>query len=105
GGDTLQRSWAVLKPGGRMITIAAESETTTEDRVKRAFFIVEPNHQQLTQIGDWLEAGKLEPGVDAGLPLTEASAAYRGEVRQRRGCGKLVVAVADLTGATGGTLR
>ena len=29
GGDTLQRSWGVLKPGGRMITIAADSEATT----------------------------------------------------------------------------
>ena len=51
GGKTLQRSWAVLKPGGRMITIAADSETTTDDRVKQAFFIVEPNREQLTQIG------------------------------------------------------
>src|SRR5215510_10216202 len=43
GGDTLQRSWGVLKPGGRMITIAADSETTTDNRVKQAFFIVEPH--------------------------------------------------------------
>ena len=46
GGDTLQRSWGVLKPGGRMITIAADSETTTDNRVKQAFLIVEPNHEQ-----------------------------------------------------------
>src|SRR5919106_4041208 len=76
GGETLQRSWAVLKPGGRMITIAAESETTTDDRVKQAFFIVEPNHTQLTQIGSLLEAGDLQPVVDAVLPLTRASEAY-----------------------------
>jgi NADPH:quinone reductase-like Zn-dependent oxidoreductase len=37
GGETLQRSWGVLKPGGRMITIAADSETTTDNRVKQAF--------------------------------------------------------------------
>jgi len=94
GGDTLQRSWGVLKPGGRMITIAAESETTTDDRVKQAFFIVEANREQLTQIGDLLEAGNLHPVVDAVLPLTQASAAYTGEVRQRGGRGKLVVAIA-----------
>jgi len=98
GGETLQRSWAVLKPGGRMITIAADSETTTDDRVKQAFFIVEPNHQQLTQIGSLLEAGDLQPVVDAVLPFTRASEAYTGEVRQRRGCGKLVVAVAAQEG-------
>src|SRR5499426_1408474 len=33
GGETLQRSWDVLKPGGRMITIAAENEATADDRV------------------------------------------------------------------------
>ena len=93
GGETLQRSWAVLKPGGRMITIAADSETTTDDRVKQAFFIVESNREQLTQIGDLLETGNLHPVVDAVLPLTQVSAAYAGEVRQRRGRGKLVIVV------------
>ncbi len=93
GGDTLQRSWGVLKPGGRMVTIAADSETSTDERVKQAFFIVEPNHEQLTRIGDLLEAGDLQTVVDAALPLTRASEAYTGEVKQRRGCGKLVVNV------------
>jgi NADPH:quinone reductase-like Zn-dependent oxidoreductase len=91
GGDTLQRSWGVLKPGGRMITIAAESEGNTDNRVKRAFFIVEPNHQQLIRIGELLESGDLHPVVDAVLPLTQASAAFTGEVKERRGRGKLVV--------------
>jgi NADPH:quinone reductase-like Zn-dependent oxidoreductase len=31
GGETLQRSWGVLKSGGRMITIAADSETTSDN--------------------------------------------------------------------------
>ena len=47
GGDTLRRSWGVLNPGGRMITIAEDSETSTE----------------LTQIGSLLEAGDLQPVV------------------------------------------
>jgi NADPH:quinone reductase-like Zn-dependent oxidoreductase len=97
GGDTLQRSWGVLKPGGRMITIAANSEATTDNRVKQAFFIVEPNHEHLVRIGDLLESGALHPVVDAVLPLTQASAAYTGEVRERRGRGKLVVTVAHGT--------
>ena len=83
-----------------MITIAAESETTTDDRVKQAFFIVEPNHEQLTRIGDLLEAGDLHPVVDAVLPLTQASAAYTGEVRQRRGRGKVVIAVVGDDGSS-----
>jgi NADPH:quinone reductase-like Zn-dependent oxidoreductase len=97
GGDTLQQSWGVLTPGGRMITIAAESETTTDTRVKQAFFIVEPNREQLIRHGDLLESGTLHPVVDAVLPLTQAAAAYTGEVRERRGRGKLVVTVAHGT--------
>jgi NADPH:quinone reductase-like Zn-dependent oxidoreductase len=93
GGETLQRSWGVLKPGGRMITIAAESEATADDRVKQAFFIVEPNHEQLTRIGNLLETRRLQTVVDAVLPLAHASVAYTGEVKERRGRGKLVIAV------------
>src|SRR5215475_9130651 len=101
GGETLQRSWSVLKPGGRMITIAAESEATADERVKQAFFIVEPNHEQLTRIGKLLETRRLQTVVDAVLPLAQASVAYTGEVKQRRGRGKLVIAVVSLE-ASGG---
>ncbi|HEY7322132.1 MAG TPA: NADP-dependent oxidoreductase [Candidatus Binatia bacterium] len=97
GGETLERSWSVLKPGGRMITIAANGETTDDNRVKQAFFIVEPNHDQLTRIGDLLDAGVLHPVVDAVLPLALASSAYKGEVKQRLGRGKIVVSVAPVT--------
>jgi NADPH:quinone reductase-like Zn-dependent oxidoreductase len=97
GGETLKRSWGVLKPGGRMITIAADSETTTDNRVKQAFFIVEPNHEQLIHIEDLLASSDLHPVVDAVLPLTQASAAYTGEIRERRGRGKLVVSVAQIS--------
>lgn len=50
GGETLKRSWDLLKPTGRMVTIAADSERTKEPRTKEAFFIVEPNARQLTEI-------------------------------------------------------
>ena len=84
GGETLQRSWGVLKPGGRMITIAADSEATTDDRVKQAFFIVEPNREQLSRIGHMLDVGDLRMVVDAVLPLTQATVAYTGGAVQRR---------------------
>ncbi len=93
GGATLQRSWSILKPGGRMITIAASGETTSDDRVKQAFFIVEPNREQLARIADLLDTGELHAVVDAVLQLSQAPAAYTGEVYGRLGRGKLVVAV------------
>lgn len=94
GGDTLDRSWGVLKPGGRMITIAADGEGTTDQRVKDAYFIVEPNQKQLVEIAKQLDAGYLRAFVKATIPLNEASAAYSGAVRDKRGHGKIVISVA-----------
>jgi NADPH:quinone reductase-like Zn-dependent oxidoreductase len=93
GGETLERSWAVLKPGGRMVTIAAESEGTTDQRVQEAFFIVEPNQKQLCEVAKLLDAGKLKTFVSAVVPLEEASVAYSGAVRDKRGYGKVVIAI------------
>ena len=76
GGDTLARSWGVLRLGGRMVTTAADAEHTREQRVKDAFFIVEPNREQLTRISRMIDAGKLRVFVGAAFPLQEASQAY-----------------------------
>ena len=94
GGDTLDRSWGVLKPGGRMITIAADSEGTADQRVKDAFFIVEPNQKQLVEIAKQPDAGYLRAFVKTTVPLTEASVAYSGAVKVKGGHGKIVIAVA-----------
>jgi NADPH:quinone reductase-like Zn-dependent oxidoreductase len=93
GGETLDRSWAVLKPNGRMITIAANSEGTTDQRVKDAFFIVEPNKKQLLEITKLIDAGTLNTFVSAVVPLAEASIAYSKAVPDALGYGKVVIAV------------
>jgi NADPH:quinone reductase-like Zn-dependent oxidoreductase len=93
GGDTLERSWGVLKPGGRMITIAADGEGTTDQRVKDAFFIVEPNQKQLVEIAKQLDAGQLKAFVKTIVPLNQASAAYSGAVRDKSRHGKIVITV------------
>lgn len=91
GGATLQRSWDVLKASGRMVTIAADSEGRTDERSKQAFFIVEPNQQQLMQVGNLLETKQLQTVIDAELPLENAGDAYAGKIAQRSGRGKVVV--------------
>jgi NADPH:quinone reductase-like Zn-dependent oxidoreductase len=93
GGETLDRSWNVLKPRGRMVTIAADSEGTQEQRVKDAFFIVEPNQRQLLDLAKLLDAGTLKAFVSAVVPLEEASVAYSRAVRDKRSYGKIVIAV------------
>jgi NADPH:quinone reductase-like Zn-dependent oxidoreductase len=91
GGETLRRSWSVLKPGGRLVTVAADSENTNDAREKNAFFIVEPNRKQLTEIGEMLESGQLRVFVDEEVPFSSAAAAYNRETKRSLGYGKTVI--------------
>jgi NADPH:quinone reductase-like Zn-dependent oxidoreductase len=93
GGETLRRSWEVLKSNGRMVTIAAGGEAATEDRVKDAFFIVQPNRPQLIEIGHLIDTGQLKPVVDAVVTLAQTAAAYAGRAGKSQGRGKVVVEV------------
>ncbi|HEY5895130.1 MAG TPA: NADP-dependent oxidoreductase [Chthoniobacterales bacterium] len=95
GGETLKRSWNLLKPGGRMATIAADSEGTKDERIEKAFFIVEPNQKQLTEIAALLETGELRYFVDAVVPFAQASDAYRGKIEGRKGRGKTVLSLTN----------
>jgi NADPH:quinone reductase-like Zn-dependent oxidoreductase len=76
GGETLARSWGVLKAGGRLITIAASVERTAEKRVQDAFFIVEPNRDQLARIASLIDGGDLQTIVGGVFPLEQARRAY-----------------------------
>ncbi len=93
GGHTLDRSWSVLKPRGRMVTIAAAEENTSDSRRKEAFFIVSPNQKELTAVADLLETGQLRTFVSAVVPLSRAPEAYAGRVPGHRG--KVVVSFSD----------
>jgi NADPH:quinone reductase-like Zn-dependent oxidoreductase len=93
GGRTLEASWSLLKPGGRMVTIAAQSEQQTEERVRQAFFIVEPNQKQLIDIAALLDSGRLKTVVDTTIPFSQAADAYTGKLVGKRGRGKVVIQV------------
>jgi NADPH:quinone reductase-like Zn-dependent oxidoreductase len=91
GGETLERSWGVLKPGGRLVTIAASGEQTTDERVRAAYFIVEPSRTQLSEIARLIDGGALRPVVDVVFPLAEARQAYQHKPSR----GKVVLRVVD----------
>jgi len=94
GGETLGRSWGVLKPGGRMVTIVSEAESSTDPRIQKAFFIVEPNQKQLYEIAGMLDSGRLRTIVDSVRPLSQAPEAYTG-VAPRQHRGKVVIAITN----------
>jgi NADPH:quinone reductase-like Zn-dependent oxidoreductase len=90
GGETLERSRGVLKAGGRLITIAASVERTAEKRVQDAFFIVEPNRDQLARIASLIDGGDLRTIVGGVFPLEQARRAY--EYKPIRGKVALTIA-------------
>ena len=90
GPDIVRRSWQVLKQGGRLVTIAVDSKSAADERVRSAFFIFEQDKMQLVEVGKLLEAGKLRTVVDTVLPVSAATEAYAGTFA-RQGRGKLVI--------------
>lgn len=80
GGDMLLRSLRLLKPGGCAVTVSSTNENSSDERIRRAFFIVTPNQRQLMEIAHWLDTGKLRTWVKSALPLFMANDAYSGDV-------------------------
>jgi NADPH:quinone reductase-like Zn-dependent oxidoreductase len=86
GGERLRRSPAVLRPGGRLVSVAEEAPDGGE------YFTVEPNHVQLTMVARLADAGELRPPSVEIFPLASAREAFaRSLERGRRG--KVVLAV------------
>ena len=90
GGDTLERSWSVLKPNGRLVTVATASESATDERTREAFLLVQIRDDQLRHLSELVEKGALRPLVSRSILLTEAADAYLGRIRGN-GRGKVVV--------------
>jgi NADPH:quinone reductase-like Zn-dependent oxidoreductase len=76
GGDTLERSWKVLKPGGKLITIAGSAKTSSNPRSRDAFMLVRTDRKQLIEIAGKIDAGELRVFLEAVYPLEDAREAY-----------------------------
>ncbi len=96
GGETWERSWSVLRPGGRLVSIAVPvaPEYAIRDGRRAIWFVVEPNRGQLAELGRLIDGGQLRPIVSSVLPLAEGAAAY-GAGHSGRGPGKTVLLVAS----------
>jgi NADPH:quinone reductase-like Zn-dependent oxidoreductase len=96
GGETQERSWSVLKPGG--ILVSALGEPSRQKAMQRGVHAVgyraQANGGQLAEIGRLIDQGKVRPVVMATYPLAEARRAHeqleRGHVR-----GKIVLVVTE----------
>jgi NADPH:quinone reductase-like Zn-dependent oxidoreductase len=76
GGETLARSAALVRPGGRIVSVAQEPPGHLPEGVTGVYFVVEPNGEQLAELGHLADEGRLRPRVDAVVPLDEARSAF-----------------------------
>ncbi|GAB1509688.1 NADP-dependent oxidoreductase [Actinophytocola sp. KF-1] len=84
GGDVLERSAALVRPGGALVTIAAPDVDG-----RAVFFVVEPDRVRLADLAERVRAGRLKPVVGSVVPLAEAASAFTSP-------GRTIIQVADL---------
>lgn len=96
GGDTLARSWGVLRPGGVLVTVVAQQDeaTAAQHGVRSASIFIQPDKNRLVKLAELIDAGHVRPQVSTVLPLAEARRAHElsqsGHTR-----GKIVLRVAE----------
>lgn len=97
GGQTLDRSFGVLRRGGRLVTLSAPPPAgiDTEFGVTATFFIVTANRDQLTELATLVDSGSLHIEIADTFPLARGREAFESGSRPGRRAGKTVVVVRD----------
>jgi NADPH:quinone reductase-like Zn-dependent oxidoreductase len=89
GGERLERSPAVLRPGGRLVSVAAEPPS--QPGLTSTYFVVEPDRGQLGELAKLADGGQLRPQIDEIFPLADARRAFERLAGRPRG--KIVLRV------------
>ena len=91
GGEILERSAPLVRPGGTLVTIIGLPKARPADG-RAIFFVVEPDRLQLVHLAERVRSGRLRPIIGAVRPLAEAPAAFTPD---RRIPGKTIIRVTD----------
>lgn len=78
GGEVMERSFAVLKPGGTLVTLAGQPDQAVAEAhgVRGLGMMTQANSADLAAIAALIDAGQVKPIVSTVLPLSEAAAAH-----------------------------
>lgn len=96
GGDTLTRSYGVVKKGGIIVSLLGPPNQAELDKrgIRGAALSVEPNSRELAEIGKLIDDKKVKVIVSQTFPLAEAAKAQQ-QVATGHTRGKIVLRVAD----------
>jgi NADPH:quinone reductase-like Zn-dependent oxidoreductase len=95
GGDTLERSFKVLKPGGILVSLVQPPapESAAQYGVRALFYGAHASSSDLAEIAKLIDDGKVKPVVETILPLADARRAH--ELSQSgHARGKIVLKIA-----------
>lgn len=96
GGETLEKSFNVLKKGGRLVSIKGEAPEglAAERGIEFSSFMMSPDGDMLTEIGTLLANGHLRPVIDRTYALDETADAYNYS-QSGRAKGKIVIEISS----------
>lgn len=97
GGDTRQRSFDVLKPGGILVSAVSGFPPGANPRndVRTAFFLVDVTTQRLEKLTELFDRGALKPGVGTVLTLGQARTAHEMLAGAPHKRGKIILHASD----------
>src|SRR5438132_8623899 len=96
GKETLARSYGVVKKGGIVMSLVARPDPAEIKKrgIRGAGISVHPDSEDLGEIAQLIDAGKIKPIVTQVLPLSEAIAAQQ-QAATHHTRGKVVLRIAD----------
>jgi len=96
GKDTLARSYGVVKKGGFIVTLVARIDQAELDKhgIRGAALSVDPNSDELAEIGKLIDEQKIKVIVSQTFPLSDAIKAQE-QVASGHTRGKIVLKVAE----------
>jgi NADPH:quinone reductase-like Zn-dependent oxidoreductase len=95
GGETQDRSWSVLRPGGALVSTLGEpaQDRAREHRVRAVGYMVRPDGEQLEEIAQLIDDGLVSPFVSAAYPWRDIADAEQYQ-QQAHARGKVVLEMA-----------
>jgi NADPH:quinone reductase-like Zn-dependent oxidoreductase len=97
GGDVLDRSYGVLTPRGRLVTLQGPPNARRAEQagIEAHFFIVSPDVDELIALADLADRGLLRATLAATFPLEQGRRAFESGSLPGRAPGKTVLTVRD----------
>jgi NADPH:quinone reductase-like Zn-dependent oxidoreductase len=97
GGETLERSYPLLRPGGRLVTLAVppSTELAAKYQATAIFFIVAPDRDELAELAELVDCGALQVTIAATFPLSDGRVAFARGTDKDRPPGKTLPGVRE----------